>query len=77
MQWAGRSLVNLKLLVCRDCLDVPNAQLRTPNIAPDPVPIKDPRPDPNSGPMPNVLITESGVTLTDVAGDPLVKENGS
>lgn len=44
-QWAGPSLVNFRLLVCyRTCLDVPNEQLRTIIIGPDPVPPKFPSP---------------------------------
>lgn len=44
LQWAGMSLVNTHLLVCPTCLDIPNDQLRTIIIGPDPVPVKDPRP---------------------------------
>lgn len=45
-QWAGSELVNLKLLVGRDELDVPNEQLRTPILPPDPIPTKNPRLEP-------------------------------
>ena len=43
-QWQGTKLQNLKILVCRECLDVPQEQLRTIIIPADPIPIMDPRP---------------------------------
>lgn len=44
-EWAGQTLVNLRLLVCADsCYDLPNEQNRTIILGPDPNPIKDPRP---------------------------------
>lgn len=42
-QWAGASLVNLKLLVCDTCNDVPQSQLRAIVVPADPVPIINPR----------------------------------
>ena len=44
-QWTGPKLQNLRLLVCRSCLDVPQEQLRTIILPPDPVPIDNPRPE--------------------------------
>lgn len=44
-QWAGNRLQNLKLLVCDRCLDVPQPQLRTRILSPDPIPIRNPRPE--------------------------------
>lgn len=44
-QWAGPRLQNLRILVCRTCLDVPQEQLRTIVLPPDPVPIQNPRPE--------------------------------
>jgi len=44
MQWAGDSLVWTGLYVGKDYLDVPDPQLRTPHLPPDPVPVMDPRP---------------------------------
>src|SRR6185312_16753536 len=44
-EWSGPKLRNTRLRVCtRTCLDVPNEQLRTIKIGPDPVPLRDPRP---------------------------------
>jgi len=44
-QWAGPRLQNLRILVCRSCLDVPQEQLRTIVLPPDPVPVVNPRPE--------------------------------
>lgn len=44
-QWVGPRLQNLRLLVCKTCLDVPQEQLRTIILPPDPVPIENPRPE--------------------------------
>ena len=43
--WAGTSLVNKQLLVCRKCRDVPQQQLRAIILPADPVPIRNPRPE--------------------------------
>ncbi len=42
-QWAGTHLQNLRILVCRRCLDVPQEQLRTIILPPDPPPIMNAR----------------------------------
>lgn len=42
-QWAGASLTNLRILVCDQCLDVPQSQLRAIVVPADPVPIQNPR----------------------------------
>lgn len=52
-QWQGPKLQNIRLLVCRTCMDVPQVQLRTIILPPDPVPIENPRPEayiPDSNP---------------------------
>ena len=43
-QWSGNSLINQNLLVCDRCLDVPQEQLRTIILPPDPPPIMNARP---------------------------------
>lgn len=43
--YRGRNLRNLRLLVCENCYDQPQPQLRPRIIPPDPLPIKDPRPE--------------------------------
>lgn len=44
-QWAGPRLQNLKLLVCRSCMDVPQDQLRPRILPPDPMPTLNARPE--------------------------------
>ena len=39
-------MTNLRFLVCRRCLDVPNQQLRAIILPADPVPINNPRIEP-------------------------------
>lgn len=85
-QYSGVKLQNIRLLVCPTCLDIPQEQLRTIIIPPDPIPISNPRPDPHnlelysSAPpnfasgAPNVLTTESGDFLTTEDGIPLITE---
>lgn len=41
--YRGRALQNLRLLVCDECLDKPNPQLKPRVLTPDPVPIRNPR----------------------------------
>ena len=47
LQWqfdyAGAGLINKRILVCRPCLDTPQAQLRAIVLPADPVPIENPR----------------------------------
>lgn len=38
-QWQGAALANIRLLVCPECYDVPQQQLRAIVLPPDPVPI--------------------------------------
>lgn len=81
-QWAGTRLQNLQILVCQSCLDVPQTQLKSIIIPPDPVPISNPRPElynvevfsfmnMMTGPPP--MATSSGiyvVTEIDITPDP-------
>lgn len=45
-EWSGTQLTNTGLLVCERCLDVPNEQLRTIVLPPDPLPIQNARVEP-------------------------------
>lgn len=74
IEWAGQHLYDTQALVCQDtCYDVPNEQLRTIILPPDPPPVTDARP-PNfnyeeSGPVQSTL-TENiaqGVVLLPVS----------
>jgi len=44
-EWSGVKLQNLRLLVCHQCLDVPQPQLKARVLPPDPLPIRNPRPE--------------------------------
>lgn len=44
-QWQGPQLFNIRQLVCNDCYDVPQEQLRLIVLPPDPVPIQNARPE--------------------------------
>ena len=44
-EWAGDKLINLKILVTPDMLDQPQRQLGTIILPPDPLPIRDARPE--------------------------------
>ena len=44
-EWAGTQLVNRGWLVCDGCLDEPNPQLKARLMPPDPVPVRNPRPE--------------------------------
>lgn len=71
-------LQNLRLLVCRTCLDVPQPALKTIVIPPDPLPVYQPRPEQYSETVPNFVATEQppfgGSDITDESGDPLIWE---
>jgi hypothetical protein len=41
--WRGASLMNIRLLVCNDCYDTPQEQLRAIIVPADPVPVMNPR----------------------------------
>jgi hypothetical protein len=42
--WRGTKLADLRILVCKPCLDDAQEQLRTIIIGPDPIPVRYPRP---------------------------------
>lgn len=74
MQWQGMQLQNLNLLVCKVCLDVPQVQLKTIILPPDPVPVDDPRPERYAAMVPSYLTTEDGSHMVTMSGDNLVTE---
>jgi len=43
--WIATKLQNIRLLVCESCYDTPQEQLRRIVIPPDPIPIRNPRPE--------------------------------
>lgn len=78
-QWSGEKLQNLRLLVCKQCADTPQPQLKTIIIPADPVAILNPRPEQYAETVPNFIATESatfsGDDLTTESGDNLLWEN--
>jgi hypothetical protein len=78
IQWSGVKLQNLRLLVCKKCWDVPQPQLKTIVIPPDPLPIFNPRPEVYSETVPSFVATESstfqGSDITTEGGDDLIWE---
>lgn len=44
-EWQGTQIINKGFLVCDQCLDKPNPQLKSRLMPPDPVPIANPRPE--------------------------------
>ena len=60
-QWSGTHLYNVRVLVCRECLDVPQEQLRTIILPPDPPPLLNAR-------VPNFAYEEMTPRITQFAG---------
>ena len=73
-QWCGLQLNNLNLLVCYVCLDVPQPQLKTIILPPDPVPINDPRPERYGVMVPSYASTETGDHMVTADGDNITQE---
>lgn len=78
-QWAGPRLQNLELYVCKmRCLDVPQMQLKSIILPPDPVPVYRPFPEQYAVTVPNFIATQPveflGNDITTEAGDPLIWE---
>ena len=55
--WAGATLINKRILVCRTCEDTPQQQLRAIIIPADPTPIQNPR-------VPNYVQAASNTRVT-------------
>ncbi len=68
--WAGPQLQNSHLRVCPDCMDIPNEQLRTIVLPPDPEPVYDTRVPPFAiyEQSAYILVTEDFVMLTTESG---------
>lgn len=79
-EWSATRLYNKRLLVCtRTCLDRPQPQLQARILPPDPVPIRDPRPEwfalDNAGGIGGaVIINEDGNTIVNEDGAPIAIE---
>lgn len=78
-QWAGTQLVNVRLLVCDSCRDIPQQQLRSIIIPADPLPVLNPRPEAYSLTVPSDIATEPPLfdgadDITTEGGDNLIWE---
>lgn len=71
-QWAGLQLQNLQLLVCDECLDVPQIQLKTIILPPDPLPVLNPRPEFYAAEVPSYISELDGDHFVTEGGDHLV-----
>lgn len=66
VEWGGRELITQGIFVCDTCLDVPQPQLRSIVLPPDPVPVYKPRIDQNLLIIDDIMITEDGdIRLTE------------
>ena len=72
--YQGPTLQNTFMLVCRDCLDIPNPQTRTIVIPPDPLPVLNPRIEAYAQEIASYLSTEDDDVLTTEDGYPLITE---
>lgn len=74
LQWAGVKLQNLRILVCCECLDTPQPQLKSIIIPADPVPVLNPRPEQYDVTVPNYLEAENQSALLTEAGQAILWE---
>ena len=70
--WAGASLINKQLLVCSDCYDVPQEQLRAIIVPADPMPIRNPRVQDFVVAASNTRTVSGGNTVDPVTGIPVI-----
>jgi hypothetical protein len=61
--WAGASIINKRILVCRHCLDNPQQQLRAIVLPADPMPILNPRPEQFAQAETNYRLTSLPATM--------------
>lgn len=71
-QWQGFTLQPQNVFVCGECLDVPQIQLKTIILPPDPMPVLNPRPEMYVVEVPSYLSTEGGDHFVTEDGDHLV-----
>lgn len=74
MEFAGKQLINTRWRVCPTCLDPPTPTLarRSITLPPDPVPVRDPRPEYYDAADSDYRVTETGETRITEADDPRV-----
>jgi len=77
MEWRGDRLMPTGFKVCGRCLDVPFQLDRPIVLPPDPVPVRDPRPEHYRVEVTNFRITTNGDRRVTEAGDPrIVQDTG-
>ena len=69
--WRGASLMNIRLLVCNDCYDEPQQQLRAIVVPADPVPVINPRIEPFAADETNTRYTSGQNTIDPITGIPV------
>lgn len=89
--WAGRDLINKRILVCPSCMDAPQEQLRSQVIPADPLPIQNPRIQDYAGsssdyratsgqnavdPVTNIQIIQGDVRVTQADAPRVTQETG-
>lgn len=80
--WAGASLINKRILVCNECNDVPQSQLRAIVVPADPVPILNPRIQDYNTAESDYRITQGNTTNTQTGipvpgGDTRITQNNN
>lgn len=80
--WAGASLINKRILVCNECNDVPQSQLRAIVVPADPVPILNPRIQDYNTAESDYRITQGNTTNTQTGipvpgGDTRITQNSN
>ena len=75
LQWqydyAGAGLINKRILVCNDCNDTPQAQLRAIVLPADPVPIQNPRVQDYAAAETDNVTTSAATVYDSVTGIPI------
>lgn len=70
--WRGPRLQNLYIMVCSQCYDKPFQHYRPIIVPPDPVPVRNPRPDLYAPQLPYPLTDAAGLEITDTSGTTLM-----
>ncbi len=73
--WRGASLANIRVLVCEDCYDQPQHQLRAIVVPADPTPIQNPRIQDFATAETNVRFTSGQNSVDPTTGIPIVGGN--
>lgn len=71
-EWRGASLMNIRILVCETCNDVPQQQLRAIVVPADPVPIQNPRTQDYVTAETNTRATSGQNTVDQTTGLPVI-----